>query len=1028
MYNFSDIAKERLLNGKITRAYLKVLATDTQPEMIINESNYLKNVKFEELRYVPNEGIIGGTVAKRVTGEFNNVDSSFSIQDREFELYIGVDLNSPENDEEIQTEYIKYGTFIVQKPEDNQINDNTSFEALDYMIKANKTYIDRITYPCTLKALFNDVVAQAGLQTNTVSFLNDSFIVDSNQFDEGVSCRDVLKAIAQVAFNWVRIDENNKLVMDLDLTTEKTPEEINNEQYFEFSKSDTYGPLNVIIFKNSQIEGENVTIKDSESISEYGETEFSISDNPFAYTQEKRQQLIEAGRNLFGLTYTPCSIKDIGFIYLNCNDKISIENLNGEKFITYIFDHTIDYEGTATSQIDTQAQTKTETKYQFEGTLADAVKRTEAIVDKANQKILLLVSSTEDLQTKTSQLILDVDKIEGQLSDIADVTVTAEGYGKIAIDNINQSEPIEIRVHPTSSDIIPLYPKNNLFPNKGLYPHKREILFKNNNEENPTNIQYNIPANLYYLNGVYDEFVLNYENQECYIIHKIGIDENGNKYELTAIEKENFDYPKIDLTEGDYVVSLPAFSDAYLYVRLMVKNLYTDQFATKVELKSSITLAQQEISIEVSKKVDQTEYTPAKIIARINEDVSEAMIEADKISLIGKQIDMTSDNVSITSTNFSVDKNGNMTCKNAKITGGNLSIGSNFSVDSKGNMTATNAEIKLTDSNGQLLMKIDSNGQHFYSDSQLLGDIGRINYKGTEMIAFNLNATTTTNSGMAWGIKKGNQYYPIFYTEAAYMENEAEYGGYLSCVGMFSSVAIETTSINVDTYINGSFLTASTYVMIPQNSTQGYGLCNDVGISIIRDLGNKNVAVDATGSKLYLGYQNTVQINALNGKMTIDSSGNIKSNGNITIDTGSIKSLATYNNSTVTNAPNMYVTSNGWIRRTTNTSSRRYKKDIQELNEEELNPQKLYDLKVKQFKYKDKYQPSKNDIRYNKTLIGFIAEEVAEIFPIAADYEIDENGNKKIENWNEKYIIPAMLYLIQEQNERIKRLEEKENG
>ena len=84
MYNFSDIAKERLLNGKITRAYLKVLATDTQPEMIINESNYLKKVKFEELRYVPNEGIIGGTVAKRVTGEFNNVDSSFSIQDREF--------------------------------------------------------------------------------------------------------------------------------------------------------------------------------------------------------------------------------------------------------------------------------------------------------------------------------------------------------------------------------------------------------------------------------------------------------------------------------------------------------------------------------------------------------------------------------------------------------------------------------------------------------------------------------------------------------------------------------------------------------------------------------------------------------------------------------------------------------------------------------------------------------------------------------------------------------------------------------
>ena len=103
MYNFSNEAKNRMLNGKITRAYLKVLAKDNLPEFIINESNYLKDLTFEDLRYVPDEGFIGGTVAKRVTGNFNNVDNSFSIQDREFELYLGVDL------EDGTTEYVKYG-------------------------------------------------------------------------------------------------------------------------------------------------------------------------------------------------------------------------------------------------------------------------------------------------------------------------------------------------------------------------------------------------------------------------------------------------------------------------------------------------------------------------------------------------------------------------------------------------------------------------------------------------------------------------------------------------------------------------------------------------------------------------------------------------------------------------------------------------------------------------------------------------------------------------------------------------------
>lgn len=419
MYNFSNEAKIRVLSGKVTRGYLKVLATDTKPEMIIDENNYLKDCTFEELRYVPDEGFIGGTVAKRVTGNFNNVDSSFSIQDREFELYLGVDLENG------TTEYIKYGTFIVQKPEDDQVNDNTSFEALDYMIKLNLPWVDRMTYPCTLKELFDDLVAQSGLSTKVTSFLNQDFIVENNQFEEGTTRRDVLKAIAQMAFNWARIDEDNDIVMDFEKKDE-VAETLTADNYYNFKKQDIYGPINVIILRNSQVEGENITIRDEESIAQYGETELVISDNPFAYTQAKRAELIEAGRILFGLTYIPMSMDMIGYMYLNCKDKIKATNLNNETFETYLLNHTIEYAGTISDSMEAPAATKTETKYQFTPPMIEALKHTELLVDKANQRIDAVIKNISDTNEKMVEIEATLDGVTSTVKSVVQIANEAK--------------------------------------------------------------------------------------------------------------------------------------------------------------------------------------------------------------------------------------------------------------------------------------------------------------------------------------------------------------------------------------------------------------------------------------------------------------------------------------------------------------------------------------------------------------------------------------------------------------------------
>lgn len=103
-----------------------------------------------------------------------------------------------------------------------------------------------------------------------------------------------------------------------------------------------------------------------------------------------------------------------------------------------------------------------------------------------------------------------------------------------------------------------------------------------------------------------------------------------------------------------------------------ITSTVSESYATKSELttaKSEIKQTTDNISTEVSKKVGNNE-----VISKINQSPEEVTIDANKTSLKGKQINLTSDNITIKSTNFSVDKNGNLNASNANITGGNIEL------------------------------------------------------------------------------------------------------------------------------------------------------------------------------------------------------------------------------------------------------------------------------------------------------------------------------------------------------------------
>lgn len=104
------------------------------------------------------------------------------------------------------------------------------------------------------------------------------------------------------------------------------------------------------------------------------------------------------------------------------------------------------------------------------------------------------------------------------------------------------------------------------------------------------------------------------------------------------------------------------------------------------------------------------------------------------------------------------------------------------------------------------------------------------------------------------------------------------------------------------------------------------------------------------------------------------------------------------------------------------SSSMRYKEDIKLVRNEELKPEKLYDLNVWQYRYRNGYLVD-DDPKHDTVHIGLLAEDVKHHYPIALIK--DEYNNA--ENWDERYIIPPMLALIQNQHKEIETLKQEVN-
>lgn len=170
-----------------------------------------------------------------------------------------------------------------------------------------------------------------------------------------------------------------------------------------------------------------------------------------------------------------------------------------------------------------------------------------------------------------------------------------------------------------------------------------------------------------YANGLYPRNSI-YPNETIYPINK------KRKIQLRVVEFSYSVWNKSDATIKLSNITLDS-TDIFRKTLIATSSINAGTLnASKViaVYKGGQSLEATVLNID-EEKLNEEDFTGTNIMFAINEDTSSATINADKISLNGKTINMTSDNIAINSTNFSVDKNGNIKATSGTMGGWKLS-------------------------------------------------------------------------------------------------------------------------------------------------------------------------------------------------------------------------------------------------------------------------------------------------------------------------------------------------------------------
>lgn len=212
-----------------------------------------------------------------------------------------------------------------------------------------------------------------------------------------------------------------------------------------------------------------------------------------------------------------------------------------------------------------------------------------------------LANKISEYNTQIANINLELGQIQQEVSNIELLTREIEGEDEITLQDCYEGQLLELHVYGNNEVFKQLFVSNDLIINDNLiiYGDSRIVITNNLNEQSI--FELNVKDVLRQNGDVYDEYI--YRGGVANVIRRINKD--GTIKETPEIE--NLGTYEILLSEGINKIKIQNYS-AKMKAKFAVQSDYTDVFATKVEMNSSIKQTAEEINLEVSKKVGQDEF------------------------------------------------------------------------------------------------------------------------------------------------------------------------------------------------------------------------------------------------------------------------------------------------------------------------------------------------------------------------------------------------------------------------------------
>lgn len=407
----------------------------------ITNSDKLQSIDIDSGCYVDGN-IIGSVYAKCLNANF--VGNINDLAEKNMCAKIGVKYAN------LSTEYINMGKYTIERPNNEITAQYSQIKAYSRLYSnLDKPYVCNIDYSSgnkTLKDLYIDVCNQLELTPKTTDILNGNIPITDNPFTNNEKNRIVLQTICKVSCSFADIDDDTNEIELNWLSTSETPD-------YTFMKNDyvsvdggeiVCGPINTLIIKSSQVDDENLTKQDLESIAENGEHSITISDDYILYTDALREQAINNIWNrVNGLKYVDCKLTTYyGKPFLKLGNKIRIYTSDTDYFDTYVLKHKFTYDGAFASVIESPALTKQEVKHKQNVSIAQSLAYAQININKQEGKIEEVVGEVNSVSVKENNNYQEImKKFDGYTPKESIVTieenvkrVTESTYTKVEIE------------------------------------------------------------------------------------------------------------------------------------------------------------------------------------------------------------------------------------------------------------------------------------------------------------------------------------------------------------------------------------------------------------------------------------------------------------------------------------------------------------------------------------------------------------------------------------------------------------------